>query len=219
MKTTELIDALAHNLTPVKRLRPPLERAAGWMLVAAAVVALVGIAHGVRSDLAQQLARPAYLVVIAASLGTGVLAAIASFLVSLPDRSWRWALLPVPALLLWLSSIGYQCLTNWVAIDSSGIQAGETLRCFATLALTSIPLSLALSIMLRRAAPLRPVAVTLASALAIAGFAATALWLLHPLDASVMVLVWSAGTMAFALGVATAVSPGREAQLRKTSPL
>ena len=205
MKTPELIDALAHDLTPVRRLRPPLQRAAGWVLVAAAVVALLGVAHGVRSDLAQQLARPAYLVVIAASLGTGVLAAVASFFVSLPDRSWRWALLPLPALLLWIASIGYQCLTQWVSVDAAGVQPGETLRCFATVVLTSLPLSLALAIMLRHTA-LRPLAVTTTSGLAVAGFAATALWLFHPLDASIMVLVWSVSTMALAVAAAAVVA-------------
>ena len=202
MKTAELIEALAHNLKPVRRLRPPLARAAAWIVVAAGVVALLGITHGVRSDLGQQLARPAYLVLLLASLGTGLLAAIASFFVTLPDRSWRWALLPIPTLLVWMGSVGYQCLTAWVSVDAGGPHAGETLRCLATVVLVSLPLSLVLLLMLRHAAMLRPIAVTLTGGLAVAGFAACALWLFHPLDTSVMVLAWSVATMALALAAA-----------------
>ena len=203
MSTPDLIDALARNLAPIRRLRPPLWRATVWTFLASVVVALLAVTHGLRSDLAQRLAEPAYLVVLASSLGTGVLAAVASFFVSLPDRSWRWLLLPVPALLAWMGSIGYQCLTDWVSLAGSGIQAGETLRCFATLVLTGLPLSLALLLMLRHAALLHATAVGVMSGLAVGGFAATALWLLHELDASVMVVIWNVGTMMLALTIAS----------------
>jgi hypothetical protein len=214
MNTSELIDALVHNVTPTRRLRPPLQRAATWLLLAAVLVALLGIAHGVRTNLAQQLDRPSYLIVLVGSLGTGVLAAVASFFVSLPDRSWRWALLPIPALLLWLASIGYQCLTHWVSIDAVGMRPGETARCFATLVLISLPLSLALWLMLRHAALLRPTGVALTGALAVAGFAATALWLFHPLDASAMVLAWNFGTMGLAAAAACIAARKRYAYPR-----
>lgn len=212
MNTPELIEALAHNLPPVRRLRAPAARAAGWIVIAAAVVALIGIAHGVRTDLGEQIRRPAYLVVLLASLGTGVLAAISAFFVTLPDRSWRWGMLPIPALLLWMGSVGYQCLTHWVTVDAAGVHAGETLRCLATALLVSLPLSLALSLMLRNGAMLRPIAAQLTSGLAVAGFAAAALWLFHPLDASVMVLAWSLATMALAL--AAAATAARKVYLR-----
>src|SRR5256885_12713860 len=50
-----------------------------------------------RSDLALRLRQPEFVIGIAASLATGVLAAIASFLLSIPDRSRAWLLLPLPA--------------------------------------------------------------------------------------------------------------------------
>ena len=105
--TPDLINSLVANATPVRRLRPPLTRAALWLLFAAFILVLLGLTHGVRPDLAERLQQPTFAIGIAASLLTGILAAVASFQVSLPDRSLLWLLLPAPALVAWVSTIGY----------------------------------------------------------------------------------------------------------------
>ncbi len=199
--TPDLINALAANLTPVRRLRPPLTRAACWLFLATLILALLAISQGIRPDLAQRLQDPTFVVSMAGALLTGILAAVAAFMLSLPDRSRLWLLLPAPALVLWLSTIGYQCLTNWVSFEPNGVRLGETARCFATLVLTSLPLSLAMLVMLRYAAPLRPTAVTLTGSLAVAAITATALSLFHDLDATVMILMWNLGTAALFVGL------------------
>ncbi|MFI4995883.1 MAG: NrsF family protein [Hyphomicrobiales bacterium] len=199
--TPDLINSLAANLAPVRRLRPPVARAASWLLLAVLVLSLLAVSQGIRSDIALRLQDPAFAVGIAASLMTGVLAAVAAFVVSLPDRSRLWLLLPVPALVAWLSTIGYQCLTHWVSFDPNGISLGETARCFATLVLTSLPLSLAMLVMLRYAAPLRPTAVALTGSLAVAAITATALSLFHSLDATAMILMWNLATTALFVGL------------------
>lgn len=199
--TPDLINALAANATPVRRLRPPLTRAACWLLLAAFILVLLAVSHGVRPDLAPRLQQPPFVTGMLASLLTGILAAIASFLISLPDRSRLWLLLPAPALVVWLSTIGYGCLTDWVSFGPEGVRLGETARCFATLVLTSLPLSLAMLVMLRYAAPLRPTAVTLTGSLAVAAITATALSLFHDLDATVMILMWNLGTAALIVGL------------------
>ena len=200
--TPDLINALAANLTPVRRLRPPLTRAVCWLLLAALILALLGVAEGVRPDLAERLEEPTFVARVAGALWTGILASVAAFMLSLPDRSRLWLLLPVPAIGLWLSTIGYQCLTNWVSVGPGGIRLGETARCFATLVLTSLPLSLAMLVMLHRAAPLRPTGATLTGSLAVAAITATALTLFHDVDATVMILAWNLGTAAIFVGVA-----------------
>ena len=202
ISTPDLVDALVADATPVRRLRPPLKRAVLWLLLAAFILALLAVAQGVRADLLERLQQPAFVITMTASLLTGALAAIAAFMVSLPDRSRMWLLLPTPALVAWLSTLGVQCLTNWVSFDPAGIRLGETARCFATLVLTSLPLSLAMLVMLRHAALFRPTAVTLASSLAVAAITATALSLFHVFDATVMILVWNvgAGALIVALG-------------------
>ena len=95
--TPELIDRLSTGLAPVRRLRPPLQRAGQWLLLAGLVVALLAVLFGVRPDLGLRLSQPIFAASLAGSLLTGVLAAIAAFHLCLPDRSRRWLLLPVPA--------------------------------------------------------------------------------------------------------------------------
>ena len=202
INTPDLINALAANLTPVRRLRPPLTRAACWLLLAALVLALLAVAEGVRPDLARRLQDPTFVARVAGALLTGILAAIAAFQLSLPDRSRRWLLLPAPALAVWLSTVGYQCLTNWVSLEPDGIRLGETARCFATLVLTSLPLSLAMLMMLRHTAPLRPTAATLVGGLAVGAITATALSLVHDMDATVLILIWNLGTAVLFVGLA-----------------
>ena len=123
--TPDLINSLAVNVTPVRRLRPPLTRAASWLLVAALVIALLAVSQGIRADLLERLRDPIFAIAMAATLLTAILATISAFMVSLPDRSRFWPLLPIPAAIVWLSSIGYQCLTNWVDIGPGGIAPGE----------------------------------------------------------------------------------------------
>ena len=86
-------------------------------------------------------------------------------------------------------------------------RSGETARCFATLVLTSLPLSLAMLVMLRYAAPLRPTAATLTGSLAVAAITATALSLFHDLDATVMILMWNLGTALVFVVLAGAFGP------------
>ena len=199
--TPDLIESLVANAAPVRRLRPPLARAMGWLLFAALILALLAVSRGVRPDLALRVQQSVFVIGIAASLATGVLAAVASFIVSVPDRSQRWLLLPVPALLVWLATVGYGCLTAWVSIGPDGISLGETARCFATLVLVGAPLSLAMLIMLRYAALLSPTPVAITGSLAVAAMTATALSLFHELDATAMVLTWNVGVAALLVGL------------------
>lgn len=202
--TSDLIDALAADVRPIRRLRPPVARAACWLLIAAFVLVALTIAQGLRPDFVQRLQDATFDISVAGALLTGTLAAIAAFLLGLPDRSRTWLLLPMPALAVWLSTIGYQCLTNWISIDPAGLRLGETARCFATLVLTSLPLSLAMLLMLRHTAPLRPTAAVMAGSLAVAAITATALSLFHDIDASIMILAWNLGTAAVFVGFAGA---------------
>ena len=203
--TPDLIDTLATNVPPVRTLRRPTMRAAGWVVFAALILGLLSVSEGFRPDLVSILRDPMFDLRVAGALFTGVLAAAAAFMVSLPDRSRLWLLLPLPALALWLSTIGYQCITDWISVEPEGMHLGEAAQCFATLVLTSAPLSLAMLIMVRYAAPLRPVTVSLIGSLAVAGFTAVALSLFHAIDATLMILVWNLGTAAIFAALAGAL--------------
>jgi hypothetical protein len=199
--TERLIDALVARAAPVRRLRSPWLRALQWLALAAVVLAFMALVHGVRSDLTEHLRQGGFLMGLGAALATGMLAAIAAFMISLPDRSPWWMLLPMPTLAIWVSSIGYGCLTDWVNVGPDGVQLGETARCFATLLLTSVPLAIAMAAMLRYAVLLRANTVTFLGTLAVAAMTAFALSLDHDLDASAMILIWNIGVAALITGI------------------
>ncbi len=199
MRTPDLIDLLVTDATPVRRLHAPVARAAFWMLFAGVVVLCVGIAHGARPDLALRLRQPLFVIPIAAAIMTGVLAAAGAFIASVPGRSRQWLLLPVPTSLVWMATIGYGCLTDWVVIGPDGVSPGETARCFATLVLVGTPLALVMLIMLRHVAKLSPAPVTMVASLAVAAMTAVALSILHSLNATAMILLWNVGVAALFL--------------------
>ncbi|MDY7544741.1 DUF1109 domain-containing protein [Glaciimonas sp. CA11.2] len=199
--TSSLIASLVVNVKPVRRLRSPAVRTLCWLLFAALMLALVAVGHGVRPDLMQKLHQPVYAIGVAAALMTSVLATTAVFIGSIPGRSKRWLLLPMPAFAIWISTIGYGCLTAWVSFGPDGMSPGETARCFATLAITSIPLSLSLLIMLRYVARLYPVPIAMTASLAVAATTAVALSLFHQIDATLMILMLNFGVAALFLGL------------------
>jgi hypothetical protein len=181
-----------------------MARAGLWLLFAALVLGLIGIVHGLRPDIFECVRQPRFILGTLSVLATGILAAVASFRISLPDASRRWLMLPLPALAVWLSTIGYGCLTDWVSVGPDGVRAGEAVRCFATLLLTSVPLSVAMLIMLRYAALLRATEVSVTGGLAVAALTSFALSLFHDLDATAMILVWNLGSAAFIAALAAA---------------
>ena len=185
----------------MRPLRPPALRAVIWLFIAATILAFLAVSHGLRADLGTKLSEPTFVLGVAASLLTAILAAISAFFVSLPDRSRLWLLLPAPALVVWLSTTGYQCLTNWVSMQSDGIHWGETADCFATVVLTSVPLWVVLLVMLRYTALFPSRAVGLAGSLAVGALAASALSLFHSIDASAMILLWNLGSAALLIGI------------------
>jgi hypothetical protein len=176
-------------------------RAVLWFAFAGVVLALIAVGHGVRTDLMARLEEPKFAATDGAALATGILATMAAFMISLPDRSRWWLLLPLPALAMWVTTIGSGCLADWVGLGPDGIRFGEELRCFALLILTSVPLAIALAAMLRYAALLRGGAVAMTGGLAVAAITATALSLFHDHDATVLILVWNLGTTALITGL------------------
>lgn len=192
-ETQALIDQLTGDARPVRRLRPPMLRAALWLGAGVAIIAVLALVFGLRADFGAARQQPTFVLGLAASVLTGLLAALAAFMAGLPDRSRLWVLLPVPATLLWLGSVGYGCLTNWVGITHGALQPGEVASCLATLALSSVPLTVVMFAMLRQSGRFRPTAALCCGSLAVAALSSTALVLLHRFDASALILAWTFG--------------------------
>lgn len=191
--TPDLIESMVAAADPVKRLRSPLARAASWLLFAVAVIGALTILHGLRPDFAERIRQPLFCAGVAAAVLTGALATVAAFMASLPDRSRLWLTLPLPAAVLWVSSVSYGCMAHWVGANADSIHGGDAINCFGTLLMSSLPLSLVLFWMLRHVAKIRPRGPILIASLAVAALTATALALLHRFDASIMILLWNFG--------------------------
>jgi len=200
-ETMRLIEALAAKAQPVKRLRPPALRAALWLV---AVGILIALAIGSFTDLTLSLRRFQDVRLdweMAGMLLTGILAVIAAFHLSLPDRSAAWALLPLPTLALWLAAMGYNCYRHWF---TDGWALGSSWDCLKFIVGVSVPLGASLLYLLHRSAPLAPLRVAAMGGLGVASIAAFALQFFHPFEVTFLDL----GTQVIAVGlvvVATSV--------------
>ena len=202
--TEKLIEVLAAAAVPVKPLRPPAVRAGLWLL---AMFAIAAIAVAFFADLnvfRGRIADPALMIELAATVVTGAAAVLAAFMLSLPDRSIAWALLPLPSLAVWIASSGYACYRNWLVATPTGWVLGESANCFFFILAVSAPLSVSLLILLNRAMPLAPARTAAMGALGVAALAAAVLQFFHPFDVSFLDLGVHLGTIALVVLVVTA---------------
>lgn len=209
-----LIDELAGHLQPVRRLPSPLLRAVGWLAAVAALA--VGLACFADLDAVWQriTAAPDLWLAVVASTLTAIFAAIAAFELSLPDASRGWALLPLPAALLWIGASGFGCLRVWIVPQTHVADLSEARDCLIFIVALSVPLSLLLLLLLRRAFPLYPALTASVAGLAVAAAAATLLNFFHPYDAAATDLVVHAAAVALVIGANRALGGRLFAALR-----
>jgi len=201
-----LIGELAGALHPVRRLPSPLLRAALWLAAVAALA--VGLACFANLDAVWQriTAAPDLWLALVGSTSTAIFAAIAAFELSLPDASRGWAVLPLPSALLWVGASGLDCLRVWIAPQTHVAGVGEARDCLIFIVALSVPLSLLLLTMLRRAFPLYPGLTATVAGLAVAAAAATLLNFFHPYDVAATDLVVHAVAVALVVGANRALS-------------
>jgi len=134
--------------------------------------------------LERRLSVPDMWLAVTGSVMTAILAALAAFQLSLPDANRAWALLPLPAALLWVVASGLGCLRAWLAPGTHIAELSEARDCLIFIIGVSIPLSILMIVMLRRACSLQPGLTAAIAGLAIAAAAATLLNFFHPFDAA-----------------------------------
>jgi hypothetical protein len=202
-QTDDLIQTLASELRPVRRMHPPSRRAFVWLAFAAIIVALIILRYA-RLEMVMQ--RMAVTRVALESLGsalTAITAIFAAFELSVPGHSRRWLWLPLPPLALWLFASGTGCIQNGLGLHSP--YAAHTPSCFVFIAVTSIPTSIGLFWMLRRARPIAPLPVAALGALGVAALSATVLEFFHPFDVTWLDLGFHLGAVMVVVALATAL--------------
>lgn len=189
MKTEELIERLAAQASPVRPLRSPATRLAMWAALAVPMVMVVALSMGLRDDLSQRLAEPAFQARVAASLATALLAAFAGLALGVPGRAWAWVLAPLLPLILWLSNLGRQCLLELRGEAEVELLAPPHLDCLPDIVvMIALPTIVMLMMVLKGAGFHRRLELALGG-LAAAALSNTALSLAHPVDAGLLVLL------------------------------
>jgi hypothetical protein len=180
----QLVQALSADLTPVDRLAPPSLRVLLWLAMVGAVALALTMVSDVGAMIQRLVAAPDLWLAAMGSALTAVLAAAAAFQLALPDRKAAWALLPLPAVSLWIGASGMGCLRPWSIADAYPMPPDGTEHCLIFILGLSLPLSLLLIVMMRRGFSLRPNLTAIIGGLACASAAATLLNFIHPYDAA-----------------------------------
>jgi hypothetical protein len=198
--TDHLIESLAESARPVRPLRRPWIRVAGWSAVAIPYVALVVYLMSPRDDLAAKMSDSRFIIEQLAALGTGLTAALVAFATVVPGYSRKIIIMPTVPLAIWLGSLGEGCVADWLRWGPEGLSLRPDWLCLPAIVLVGVVPAIVMVAMLRRGAPLTPHMTAALGALAAAGLGNFGLRLFHPQDASLMVLVWQFGTV-FVLSV------------------
>jgi hypothetical protein len=196
METEELIARLAADAQPVRRLRPPWLRALAWLAIALPYVAAVAYAKLRMADTIGPFDDLRFIVEQSATLATAATAAIAALASIIPGFDRRVLLLPLPSFAIWLASVGYGCLQDWLRLGPDGLVIVPDWECLPSAAFIGILPALAMIIMLGRGAPMAPRLTLALAGLAVAAIANFGLQFFHFRDASIMVLVWHLGSVA-----------------------
>jgi len=199
MKTARLIEQLAGGLDATRRLPPPWLRTAIWLSLSLPFLALVVLVVSPRADIAVKLTDARFLIEQGAALLTGIAAAYAAFVSTIPGANRKLLLLPALPLAVWLGTLGKGCLDSWLRLGPEGLALQPDWFCFPAILLVGSLPAIAILTMLRRGAPLTPCVTIALGGLAAAGLGDFGLRMFHAQDASIMVLVWQVGSvLAFA---------------------
>jgi hypothetical protein len=204
MQTDQFIEHLASELEPVQVLRSPALRALLWLAFVGVVTAALILRYAHMSSVLQRLAVPRVAVECVATALTAVTAIVAAFELSVPDRSPRWAWLPLPPFLLWLAASGLGCLRNGLSLPGPEGFLGDSPHCFMFITSASVPLAVGLFWMLRRARPIDPLPVAAIGTLGVAATAAFILEFFHPFDVTVIDLTWHLSAVGLVVLLGTA---------------
>ena len=206
--TEQLVWCLVRDLRPVKRLARPTTGALVWVVGLLVAAVLVAGSTDLRAVGTRLAAAPDMWLSAVGSVLTSVAAGFAALEVSLPDRSSRWSMLPLPAAVLWLAASVFGCIRaalNLLSVHRATVT--DSLReCLPFILGMSAPLALALGWMLYRSRPLRVGQVAILGGLASASGAASLLWLVHPFDASVVDIAVHGATVLVVVCVAWSIA-------------
>ena len=210
-----LIAQLSADLRPVRRLAPAWQRAAVWLAAVLWVAALLSFFTDWAALRTRLMGAPDMWLSQLGAVLTAVCAGVAALQIAVPGRPARWALLPLPPLVVWVAASTAGCL-RLAPVAATVVEPRlHPMACLQVLLLVSLPLTLLLMWQLMRAYPLRPGLTAALCGLASAGAAASLLTLIHPFDATAEDLAVHGAAVLLVVGAARwfggrALEEGRE---------
>jgi hypothetical protein len=205
MRHGDIIDSLVAELAPVRRLRSADTRASVWAGLAILCVGLGCCGLGTRADLPHKLFDVAYLAESAALVAMAGFSARNVFHDSIPGAAPSPSLRAAPTIagLLWVMLVGFRW---WAGTGDSEPSWAAGLPCVARIAGLALVPAIAISAMLRRAAPATYRRTGLLALVAAAALGVVGTQLMCAKDDPAHVLLWHAGPLALAalVGFATA---------------
>jgi hypothetical protein len=185
--TDRLVETLAGQARPVEPLAPPLRRAALTLVPVALVGAVLVLMLGdVRGMAARYAGREALMAVeMGAMLATALLGVTGAFMLSVPGRSRRWLLAPLPTFLLWFATSGLGCVGDLAHFGPDGWRLGSA-DCLVFILSAGVPIGGLMLWRLSRARPINPFPVALLGGLGAAALAAFLLQFFHPFGLTVV---------------------------------
>jgi hypothetical protein len=207
METSELIDILAADATPVRPLAAPWVRTGLWCAISAAYVALLIAAMSQDTGRLAGIRLSRFWLEQAAAIGTAIAAAAAACLSVIPGRPRRWHWMPVVPLAGWLAVLASGCMRDWSQHGVAGLVPQPDWACTIAMMLGAALPAAALVFTVRRGAPLEPVTTAALAGLAAAALSNVAACVSRPTPhpTTMTVVVWHLGT-AFAMVAAVAAT-------------
>jgi hypothetical protein len=193
VSTEDLIQRLASDLQPVRRLQSVAIRVAGWFVVALASLGLVMVVMGVRRELGDAVDRTDFAIEAALLIVTAVSAAVGALLVSIPSAE-RARLVRVRPLVAGSATVLW-ALGELLIASAIGAPTGRLTfawHCvYKTASVAAIP-SVVLFVMIRRAAPLYTARAGFLAILATAAVGVLGANIICPNDRPLHMLLWHA---------------------------
>jgi hypothetical protein len=208
-----LIKSLGAQAAPVRRLLSPGRRTVGWTLAVLTIAAYLLWRHGMGNMMQRWEIAPLVCCADVSAFFTCIAAGWAAFALSVPGRGNAWVWLPLPTLLVWMAASGWGCLRALIAPNAQAVGFPESADCLVFIVALSVPLSVLLVLLVRRAYPLRPVQAAIMIGLASASASAALLGIFHPIDSAASDLAMHAIAVLIVIGVNAAMG-GRLLQPR-----
>lgn len=218
LNTDELIEILAHQAQPVRRLRPPAVRTAAWLVPAGVYLASMTLMVARGGAIAAVVSDPLRAAEQIAAAALGIAAAFAAFATVIPGARRRVLLLPAMAGAAWAGvtiAASVRDLRQW---GTFALAKQSDWPCVVSMLVSAGLLLLLIMLpMLRRGAALTPLSTGVLAGVAAAGLGNVGAYLARPHPFSSIVLVWHGGMILLIAAALAAIAryllPWRRATL------